>query len=72
MIYTLTDLTDHLLGKWKGFVEIPDYTLEDSEVYLEGENQKRFLAFLRKMLQWEPEKRPTALELLQDEWLNSA
>jgi len=56
--------------QWKGFGEIPDYSLEDCEVYLEGDNKRLFMSFMRKMLPWEPEKRPTALEMLQDEWLN--
>jgi serine/threonine protein kinase len=45
--------------------------MEEIEVYLEGDNKRLFMEFLRKMLQWEPEKRPTALEQLEDEWLNS-
>lgn len=33
------------------------------------EDRECFLRFMRKMLQWEPEKRSTASELLDDEWI---
>jgi hypothetical protein len=45
--------------------------LEDSEAYLEGENQEKFLQFMRKVLQWDPEKRYSAGGLLMDPWLNT-
>ncbi|PWY95934.1 kinase domain protein [Aspergillus sclerotioniger CBS 115572] len=58
-------------GMWVYDVEIPqDYTLEMSEEFLEGRNKDMFLAFMRGMLQWRPEDRKTAKELLQDPWLN--
>lgn len=59
------------LAQWKRFATIPEYALEDAEVYLEGESKEHFMAFMRKMLQWEPERRFSALDLLQDQWLNS-
>ncbi len=34
-----------------------------------GERKTGFLRFLRRILQWDPEKRPSALELLKDPWL---
>lgn len=40
-----------------------------------GENKNKledpslFLAFLRRVLKWVPEERPTAKELLEDPWL---
>ncbi|OJD24771.1 CMGC/SRPK protein kinase [Blastomyces percursus] len=37
--------------------------------YLEGENKKPFLQFMRKMLTWTPEARYSARALLMDEWL---
>jgi len=58
-------------AQWKGFGDIPEYALEDIEVYLEGENKEHFMIFMRKMLQWDPEKRFSAHDLLQDQWLNS-
>ena len=57
-------------GNWKGAVEIPDISLEDSEEQLGGENKALFLDFMRKMLQWLPEKRQTAKQLLNHSWLS--
>jgi hypothetical protein len=37
---------------------------------LEGTNKEKFIAFMRGMLQWRPEDRKTAKDLLQDPWLN--
>ncbi|PGH23964.1 CMGC/SRPK protein kinase [Polytolypa hystricis UAMH7299] len=37
-------------GTWKGVVEIPEDSLEDSEVYMEGKNKELFIQFMRKML----------------------
>lgn len=57
-------------GKFIGGIEIPKATsLEEVEGILQGEDKKRFLEFMRKMLQWDPEKRSSAAELLQDPWL---
>ncbi|KAL3451850.1 kinase-like domain-containing protein [Aspergillus insuetus] len=58
-------------GKWKQDIEIPrDTSLESSEKFLEGRNKEMFMDFMRGMLQWRPEDRKTAKELLQDPWLN--
>lgn len=57
-------------GNWKGAVEIPNISLEDSEEQLGGENKALFLDFMRKMLQWVPEKRQTAKQLLNHSWLS--
>jgi len=43
--------------------------LEHRETSLEGEERVCFLRFVRKMLQWEPEKRSSARELAEDEWI---
>lgn len=43
--------------------------MEVSEIQLEGENKALFLDFMRKMLQWVPEKRQTAKQLLKHPWL---
>ncbi|KAE8407007.1 protein kinase [Aspergillus pseudonomiae] len=56
-------------GKWKCLAEIPPTSLADIESNLEGEQQENFLRFIRKMLQWRPEDRPTAKELLSGPWL---
>ena len=44
--------------------------LEERITVLGGEDRDLFLRFMRKMLQWEPEKRSTAAELAQDEWIH--
>lgn len=43
---------------------------EELEDNLEGGNKEAFLRFMRKMIQWRPEDRQTAKQLLQDDWLN--
>lgn len=58
-------------GQWKGQVSVPELSLEDSEVYLEGENRRLFLQFMRTMLQWDPDDRQSTFKLLKDPWLNS-
>ena len=64
-------LQENLTGHWKNDIEVPQQVgLEPSEEILEGRNKEMFLAFMRGMLQWRPEDRKTAEELLQDPWLN--
>jgi len=46
-----------------------DVRLEDTILSLEGEDKLLFLDFVRKMLQWLPEGRATAKELIDDPWL---
>ena len=48
-----------------------DISLADSVTSLEGEGKRLFFDFMRKMLQWLPEDRKTAKELLNDLWLAS-
>ncbi|EAU32942.1 predicted protein [Aspergillus terreus NIH2624] len=54
-------------GNWKDVAPIPDITLESLGEEVEGEDKEGFLRWLRMALQWSPEDRPTALELLFDE-----
>ncbi|KAG7141201.1 Serine/threonine-protein kinase AFC3 like [Verticillium longisporum] len=44
-------------------------SLEERETSLKGDSQKKFLAMMRKMLQWEPSKRSSAKALAEDEWI---
>mgnify|MGYP001589488943 CR=1 FL=1 len=44
-------------------------SLEAAEENLNGKDKELFLNFIKSMLQWEPEKRKTARELLNDPWL---
>ncbi|CAG8938994.1 unnamed protein product [Penicillium salamii] len=58
-------------GKWKQNIEIPTGAgLEVTENILDGKNKEMFMSFMRGMIQWRPEDRKTAKELLQDPWLN--
>jgi len=45
--------------------------LEHTITTLSGEDKILFLRFVTRMLQWLPEKRPSAKELLEDPWLCS-
>lgn len=57
------------IGNWKNLAPIPDVTLKALGAKIEGTDKEGFYRFLRKALQWRPEDRPTARELLNDEWL---
>lgn len=48
---------------------LPASGLEAVEENLEGKDKELFLNFIKSMLQWEPERRKTARELLDDPWL---
>ena len=57
-------------GDFQAGIEVPPpVTLEEAETNLEGSDKALFLQFMRKMLQWDPQKRCTAKQLLEDEWL---
>ncbi|KKK13213.1 hypothetical protein ARAM_000564 [Aspergillus rambellii] len=56
-------------GTWKEVAPIPDITIETLAEKVKGEDKEGFLRWLRMALQWNPKDRPTALELLYDEWL---
>ncbi|KAJ5101549.1 protein kinase [Penicillium alfredii] len=56
-------------GNWKGVPPIPDITLESLTEKVQREDNEGVLRWLRMALQWNLEDRPTALELLYDEWL---
>ena len=47
-----------------------DRSLEDSIPSLHGEDKRQFIAFVKQMLQWLPENRKTAKQLLDDPWLS--
>lgn len=53
-------------------VPIPDKCpLETRETNLTGEDRLAFLRLMRKMLEWDPDKRAPAKELLNDEWIRN-
>ncbi|EEP80717.1 predicted protein [Uncinocarpus reesii 1704] len=55
-------LHDHLIPR--------DLTLESTVNFLDGRDKLLFLDFARKMLQWDPDDRKTAKQLLEDPWLS--
>lgn len=60
-----------LAGEFDAGIGLPPArSLEEMETNLQGTDKELFLKFMRKMLQWAPESRSTAKELLQDPWLN--
>ncbi|KAJ5679836.1 hypothetical protein N7462_008080 [Penicillium macrosclerotiorum] len=56
-------------GKWTDLVSIPDRYFEDLAGEIKGEDVECFLRWIRLALQWDPEDRPTGMELLLDPWL---
>ena len=56
-------------GNLKKGQVIVQSSLEAEAKALEGNEKAEFLRFLRRMLHWQPEKRASARELLQDPWL---
>ncbi|PGH02416.1 CMGC/SRPK protein kinase [Helicocarpus griseus UAMH5409] len=56
-------------GTWKNAVPIPTITLEKLSDGIIGEDKEGFLRFIRRMLCWRPEDRPTCEELVFDPWL---
>ncbi|EGX91066.1 Protein kinase-like domain [Cordyceps militaris CM01] len=57
-------------GTFAAGIDLPtSIPLEQRETLLTGDDKKEFLEFMRKMLQWSPERRSTAKELFQDAWL---
>jgi serine/threonine protein kinase len=63
-------LTEVLSGNWIAEINITQgLTLETLEENLHGEKKEEFLRFVRCMLQWRPEDRLTAKELLEHPWM---
>ncbi|EER39562.1 protein kinase [Histoplasma capsulatum var. duboisii H88] len=56
-------------GNWKGSIPIPDQSFETREWRLNEEDRALFLKYLRRILRWKPEERPTAEELAFDDFL---
>ncbi|KAJ9253104.1 hypothetical protein DTO207G8_4405 [Paecilomyces variotii] len=56
-------------GTWKGTIPIPNETLQSREHKLYPNDQHHFISFLRKILRWKPEERPSAAELVTDDFL---
>ena len=47
----------------------PDLRITETVTLFQGEEKQQFLDFVSKMLQWQPEKRSTAKDLLNDPFL---
>jgi len=46
-----------------------DLRIAETVTLFQGEEKQQFLDFVTKMLQWQPEKRSTAKDLLEDPFL---
>ncbi|KAK2051206.1 protein kinase [Colletotrichum caudatum] len=57
-------------GNWIAATPVPKQSFESREIRLEGKEKEILVAFVRKVLRWLPEDRPTAEELFKDEFLN--
>ncbi|KAJ5929291.1 hypothetical protein N7454_007139 [Penicillium verhagenii] len=57
---------------WQGSVPIPDQSLEMRAQQCHLKDREPFLRFLRRVLCWLPETRPSAEELAYDEFLMQA
>ncbi|KAB8356623.1 hypothetical protein FH972_024200 [Carpinus fangiana] len=57
-------------GVLKGPKPIPtDFSFDHVITNISGEEKQMFIKFVKRMLQWRPEDRSTAAELLKDPWL---
>ncbi|AEO69494.1 uncharacterized protein THITE_2146465 [Thermothielavioides terrestris NRRL 8126] len=56
-------------GNWIAATPLPEQSLETRERRLEGRDQELLLKFVRKLLRWLPEDRPSAQDLFEDEFL---
>ena len=56
-------------GNWKDVVPLPDITLDSLASDIRGEDKEGFLRFLRRILRWLPEERPTTDDLVIDPWM---
>ncbi|ROT40445.1 protein kinase [Sodiomyces alkalinus F11] len=55
-------------GNWVAATPVPGQSLFEREVQLQGEEKDAFVRFARRMLCWRPEERPTAVELMEDDF----
>lgn len=57
-------------GQLKEGQKVTKTSLEEEEKHLEGKEKTEFLRFVRRMLQWDPARRPSARELVNDPFLH--
>ncbi|KAF3000666.1 hypothetical protein E8E13_000585 [Curvularia kusanoi] len=55
-------------GNWIASTPIPHRPLEMREQRLQGQEQEKLLALVRRILQWLPEDRPSAEDLFEDDF----
>ncbi|OAA66452.1 Protein kinase-like domain protein [Niveomyces insectorum RCEF 264] len=65
---SVADLLDAAGRLKKGHV-VAVTSLETEMTALDGPEKAEFLRFLRRLLQWDPDDRPSARELMKDPWL---
>ncbi|KAJ5633975.1 hypothetical protein N7528_001817 [Penicillium herquei] len=56
-------------GNWKGSVPIPEQSFEMRTQQYRGDSKELFVQFLKRILCWLPEERPSAEELAYDDFL---
>ncbi|EGX95812.1 protein kinase [Cordyceps militaris CM01] len=59
-------------GNWKGSIPIPNQSFEDRITQIHDEDKELLLGFVRSVLCWLPEQRPTAEEMAYDDFLMQA
>ncbi|KAK5989721.1 Serine/threonine-protein kinase SRPK-like protein [Cladobotryum mycophilum] len=59
-------------GNWIAATPIPEQSFEMREHRLQGEDKELLISFMRSILRWLPEERPTAEELAYDDFLMQA
>lgn len=59
-----------MAGNWISEVPIPkNATFDDKVKHLQGREKTEFIAFLRRVMRWDPNERPNATQVLDDAWL---
>ena len=69
----LPEFREHVFdenGQWKSKLPMIEMSLESKESLLDGQDKAEFLRLMKRILQWDPDMRPTAAELCEDPWLN--
>lgn len=61
-----------MVGNWKDSIPIPDQSSEDRITQVQREDKDLLLGFVRSVLCWLPEQRPTAEEVAYDDFLMQA
>jgi hypothetical protein len=56
----------HRSGEFLAMCSVPPRTLTDTVTTITGEEKEQFLRFIGRILQWLPEQRATATDLLDD------